>query len=116
MIRPFGRSGWSYNYIEIKMWQYSHYNSEVVTKYFYGITARVRVNSFMDPFSHMIPTKRAALPHVNNNRENKQVFIFDSVFLTLPANCQFSQWIGHNRYTDRKQMLVVSSYQHALFL
>ena len=30
MIRPFGRSGWSYNYFEIKMWQYSHYNSEVV--------------------------------------------------------------------------------------
>ena len=30
MIRPFGRSGWSYNYVEIKMWQYSHYNSEVV--------------------------------------------------------------------------------------
>ena len=70
MIRPFGRSGWSYNYFEIKMWQYSHYNSEVVIipavvtnigAYFFGIMARVRVNSFMDPFSDITPTKRAAL-------------------------------------------------------
>ncbi len=111
MIRPFGRSGWSYNYIEIKMWQYSHNNSEVViipavaTKIFFVITARVRVNSFIDPFSDIRPTNRAALPHFNNNRNNKHVFIFDSVFLTLPANCQFSQWIGHNSITDRQQLL-----------
>ena len=67
----------------------------------------------MDTLSDIRPTNRAALPHVNNNRNNKQVFIFDSVFLTLPANCQFSQWIGHNSFTDRQQLLVglLSSYQ-----